>query len=51
VKDSGATHAIVHEGLYLEGEGRAISRWLAEQGAKQIAEFDGDRVFQIDGRK
>jgi hypothetical protein len=51
VKDSGATHAIVHEGLYLEGEGRAISRWLAEQGARQIAEFDGDRVFQIDGRK
>lgn len=47
IRDSGATHAVVHEGLYVDGEGRAISQWLAQRGAKQVAEFNGDKVFQL----
>ena len=43
----GATHAVVHEALYLDGEGAGIARWLAAHGARQIAEFDGDSVFQL----
>jgi hypothetical protein len=53
IRDSGATHAVVHEGLYLNREGRDISLWLVRQGARQVAGFDGDRVFQlkVDGKK
>ena len=47
IRESGATHAIVHETLYLNGEGSAISRWLTEYGAREVAAFDGDRVFQL----
>ena len=45
--ESGATHAVVHENLYLNREGQAISRWLTNHGARQIATFDGDTVFQL----
>jgi hypothetical protein len=47
VRESGATHAVVHESLYLNGEGRAVSRWMADRGATLISEFDGDRVFAL----
>ena len=45
--EDGATHAVVHESLYKGDEGAAIGRWLADHGATQIAEFDGDRVFRL----
>ena len=44
---SGATHAIVHGQYYRDDEGEKTGRWLTEQGAKQVAEFDGDRVFAL----
>ncbi len=44
---SGATHAIVHGQYYRDDEGERIARWLAERGAKQVAEFDGERVFEL----
>jgi hypothetical protein len=44
---SGATHAVVHGPYYRDDEGERIGRWLAEKGAKLVAEFDGDRVFQL----
>ncbi len=44
---SGATHAIVHGASYRDDEGTRIARWLVENGAKPIAEFDGDRVFAL----
>ncbi|HKY23202.1 MAG TPA: hypothetical protein VJM31_18445 [Vicinamibacterales bacterium] len=45
--EDGATHAVVHHRLYKDGEAVAISQWLAEHGAKPIAEFDGDAVFSL----
>ena len=45
--ESGATHAIVHSEYYLDDEGEKIARWLAQNGARQVADFDGDRVFAL----
>ena len=45
--EDGATHAVVHEGLYKNDEGRAIGMWLVERGARLVSETDGDRVFQL----
>ena len=44
---SGATHAIVHGQYYRDDEGERIGRWLTEHGAKEIADFDGERVFAL----
>jgi hypothetical protein len=44
---SGATHAIVHSNYYRDDEGDKIARWLAQNGARQVADFDGDRVFAL----
>jgi hypothetical protein len=43
----GATHAVVHESLYLGRQGEQISGWLAHHGAREVAQFDGDRVFAL----
>jgi len=43
---SGATHAVVHEGDD-ERRGPIISEWLRRSGAKEIAAFGTDRLFQI----
>jgi len=42
-----ATHAVVHERLYKNGEGARVSQWLEGHGARMISEFDGDRVFAL----
>ncbi len=44
---SGATHAIVHEGFFLKGDGASISAWLASHGAREVAAFGGDRLFEL----
>lgn len=44
---AGATHAVVHESLYPDDEGARIGEWLVRHGGRQIAEFDGDRVFAL----
>jgi len=44
---SGATHAIVHEGLYKGGEGAAISEWLRRFGAREIMLAGSHRLFAI----
>ncbi len=46
---SGATHAIVHEASFAGGRGRDISAWLHGHGAREIAAFDSDRVFDLHG--
>ena len=45
--EDGATHAVVHGELFLDDEDEAIGKWLVERGARQIAGFGGDRVFQL----
>ncbi|HJZ75300.1 MAG TPA: hypothetical protein VKE51_26380 [Vicinamibacterales bacterium] len=44
---SGATHAIVHEGAYLDRDGRAVSAWLRREGAREIADLHPDHVFEL----
>jgi hypothetical protein len=45
--EGGATHAIVHGGLYLNDEGQRISDWFQQRGAKLIADLDGDLVYEL----
>jgi len=45
--EDGTTHALVHGELFLDGEDEAIGKWLMDRGARQIAGFDGDRVFAL----
>ena len=44
---SGATHAVVHGPYYRDDEGDRIGRWLVDKGARELGEFDGDRVFAL----
>lgn len=44
---SGATHAVVHLPYYRDDEGEQIARWLVDNGARQLGEFDGDKVFAL----
>jgi hypothetical protein len=43
---SGATHAIVHEGIYL-GRGARVSEWLRAHGARELGLFGEDRLFEL----
>jgi hypothetical protein len=44
---SGATHAIVHEGIYLDGNGARVSNWLRTHGARQVAAAGEDVLFEL----
>jgi hypothetical protein len=44
---SGATHAIVHEGIYLDGNGASVSAWLRAHDAREVAAFGEDRLFEL----
>ena len=47
IAGSTATHAIVHEASYTGGGGRAVSLWLQSRGAREVAAFGSDRVFEL----
>jgi hypothetical protein len=47
LSSSGATHVIVHENGYAGGRGTQVSDWLRAHGARELAVFDGDRVFAL----
>jgi hypothetical protein len=44
---SAASHAIVHESYYAAERGRRVSEWLQQNGAKEVASFGPDRVFEL----
>ena len=44
---SGATHAIVHEEVYPAGSGARVSAWLVSHGAREVALFGADRLFEL----
>jgi hypothetical protein len=48
---SGATHAIVHEGYYTGDHGPRLSDWLRRSGAREVAAFGSDRVFELPARQ
>jgi len=45
--ESQATYAIVHEAFYAGTRGREMSGWLRVHGAREIASFGSDRIFQL----
>jgi len=47
---SGATHAVVHEGIYLEPDRGRVSAWLVSHGAREVASADEDRLFELPPR-
>ena len=47
VRESRATHLVVHEGSYEGDRGQLISSWARARGAQEIGAFGTDRVFAI----
>jgi hypothetical protein len=47
IADSTATHAVVHEGAYADERGRLFSDFFLAHGARAVAVFGTDRVFQL----
>jgi hypothetical protein len=47
IVDSTATHAVVHEGAYADERGRLFGDFFRVHGARAVAVFGTDRVFQL----
>jgi hypothetical protein len=47
IVESSATHAVVHEGAYADERGRLFGDFLRARGARAVAVFGTDRVFQL----
>jgi hypothetical protein len=47
IAGSAATHSIVHEASYMNGAGARISAWLQSHGARELARFGDDRIFEL----
>ena len=48
LRDSGATHVLVHEGLWgTERRGRKASDWLEQSGARLVARSGRDALFEL----
>ena len=47
LRERGATHALVHEAAYLEGDGVRISEWLRASGAVEIFRVGSDALFVL----
>jgi hypothetical protein len=46
ISASSATHVIVHEASYANDGGLRLSDWLRTRGAREVAVFGSDRVFE-----
>lgn len=44
---AGVTHAIVHERAFGGDDGARTSQWLRGTGAREIANLDGDKLFEL----
>ena len=51
IATSTATHVIVHEASYTNDAGKELSALLRAHGAREIAAFGSDRVFELPGAK
>ncbi|MBZ5557793.1 MAG: hypothetical protein LAO77_11020 [Acidobacteriia bacterium] len=47
LRESGATHALVHEGSYLNDDGERVAAWLRLNGARGVFADGGDLLFQL----
>jgi hypothetical protein len=44
---SGASHVVVHEGAYLDRDGRDVSAWLRRKGAQEVADLHPDHLYEL----
>ena len=49
LRDAGATHVVVHQHAFPQGEANVITQWLTDHFAVEIARFDGDLLFDVSG--
>ena len=49
LRATGTTHVIVHEGALSASEATLIKAWLTDHFAIEIARFDQDVLFDVDG--
>jgi hypothetical protein len=47
LRQSGATHAIVHEAFFAGNRGGQITEWLRAHGAREIESIGNDRIFEL----
>lgn len=47
LKATGATHALVHEGAFLNDAGKDVSAWLESIGAREVTNHGRDRLFEL----
>jgi hypothetical protein len=47
LRATGATHALVHEGAFLNEAGREVSAWLESLGAREVTNHGRDRLFAL----
>jgi hypothetical protein len=47
LRESGATHVIVHEAAYFDGKGPKISAWLRAAGLTELVAHGSDRLFAL----
>ena len=47
LRSSGATHALVHEAAFPGGRGKEISTWLTSLGARLVASYGTDKLYQL----
>ena len=47
VRNSRATHMVIHEASYTGDVGRQISGWVRAHGGEELAVFGADRVFVV----
>ena len=51
MRDSGATHVVVHEAAYFDEKGKAITAWLRDSGARELAVDGTDHLFALPDRR
>jgi hypothetical protein len=47
LRSTGITHTIVHEAIFLNGDGARLSAWLRSIGAREVGSFGNDRLFEL----
>jgi hypothetical protein len=47
LRQTGATHAVVHEDALAAGEARLIREWLESRGARESGRFGGDVLYDL----
>jgi hypothetical protein len=45
--DSGATHVVVHEALFVRDDGPTLTDWITKRGGREVARFGADSVVEL----